>query len=216
MIAKKISCFIRYYFAKAEKILLNRPAITGSSAIHQKAKVCSGSQINDTVLGRYSYIGHDCFTCRVQIGAFCSIADNCRIGGHKHAMERVSTSPVFEAGKNCLKMHFASHPRPQVPLTVIGNDVWIGAGVQIQSGITVGSGAVIGMGSIVTHNIPPYEIWAGNPAHFIRKRFDYETILFLQETQFWDWDDRKLAHYGPYMSSPSALRDAIEREPDFI
>ena len=75
---------------------------------------------------------------------------------------------------------------------------------------------MIGMGSIVTHNIPPYEIWAGNPAHFIRKRFDYETILFLQETQFWDWDDRKLAHYGPYMSSPSALRDAIEREPDFI
>ena len=117
---------------------------------------------------------------------------------------------------NCLKTHFASHPRLQVPLTVIGNDVWIGAGVQIQSGITVGSGAVIGMGSIVTHNIPPYEIWAGNPAHFIRKRFDYETILFLQETQFWDWDDRKLAHYGPYMSSPSALRDAIEREPDFI
>ena len=95
MIAKKISRFIRYYFAKAEKILLNRPAITGSSVIHQKAKVCSGSQINDTVLGRYSYIGHDCFTCQVQIGAFCSIADNCRIGGHKHAMERVSTSPVF-------------------------------------------------------------------------------------------------------------------------
>ena len=126
MIAKKISRSIRYYFAKAEKILLNRPAITGSSVIHQKAKVCSGSQINDTVLGRYSYIGHDCFTCQVQIGAFCSIADNCRIGGHKHAMERVSTSPVFEAGKNCLKTHFASHPRPQVPLTVIGNDVWIG------------------------------------------------------------------------------------------
>ena len=148
MIAKKISRFIRYYFAKAEKILLNRPAITGSSVIHQKAKVCSGSQINDTVLGRYSYIGHDCFTCQVQIGAFCSIADNCRIGGHKHAMERVSTSPVFEAGKNCLKTHFASHPRLQVPLTVIGNDVWIGAGVQIQSGITVGSGAVIGMGSM--------------------------------------------------------------------
>lgn len=207
---------LRYYFAKAEKILLRRPAITPSSAIHRTAKVCSGSQINDTELGRYSYIGHDCFTCHVRIGAFCSIADNCKLGGHRHAMERVSTSPVFESGANCLRTHFASHPRPQVPLTVIGNDVWIGAGVQLQSGVTIGDGAVVGMGSVVTHDIPPYEIWAGNPAHFIRKRFDPETILFLQNTKFWDWDEAKLAHYGPYMDNPASLREAMKKETDSI
>ena len=112
MIAKKISRFIRYYFAKAEKILLNRPAITGSSVIHQKAKVCSGSQINDNVLGRYSYIGHDCFTCQVQIGAHSaplrttagSAGTSTRWNGFPHHR-------YLKQGKNAFKTHLPSHPK---------------------------------------------------------------------------------------------------------
>ena len=54
----------------------------------------------------------------------------------------------------------------------IGNDVWIGTEAKILEGITIGDGAVIGMGSIVTKDVEPYAIYAGNPARCIRKRFE--------------------------------------------
>ncbi len=53
---------------------------------------------------------------------------------------------------------------------VIGNDVWIGTRVVILPGVTVGDGAVIGAGSIVTKDVPPAAIVAGNPARVIRYR----------------------------------------------
>ena len=52
----------------------------------------------------------------------------------------------------------------------IGNDCWIGSGSIILKGVDVGNGSVIGSGSIVNKSIPEMEIWAGNPAKFIKKR----------------------------------------------
>ena len=51
----------------------------------------------------------------------------------------------------------------------IGNDVFIGAGTTILKGVTIGDRCIIGAGSVVTKSIPSDEIWAGNPAKFIRK-----------------------------------------------
>ena len=56
--------------------------------------------------------------------------------------------------------------------TKIGNDVWIGNGAIIMSGIKIGNGAVIGAGSIVTKDVGDYCIVAGNPAKFIKHRFE--------------------------------------------
>lgn len=53
---------------------------------------------------------------------------------------------------------------------IIGNDVWIGSRVIILPGVTIGDGAIIGAGSVVTKDVPPYSIFAGNPAKFIRER----------------------------------------------
>lgn len=52
----------------------------------------------------------------------------------------------------------------------IGEHVVLGLNVIICSPVTIGDGAIVGAGSIVTKDIPAWEVWAGNPAHFIRKR----------------------------------------------
>lgn len=58
----------------------------------------------------------------------------------------------------------------------------------IMPGVRIADGAVIGARSVVTKNIGPYEIWAGNPARFIKKRFPDEEIKMLLEIKWWDWD----------------------------
>jgi len=51
----------------------------------------------------------------------------------------------------------------------IGNDVFIGAGVTILPGVTIGDKAVIGAGSVVTKDVAPETVVAGNPAKLIKK-----------------------------------------------
>jgi serine acetyltransferase len=50
----------------------------------------------------------------------------------------------------------------------IEDDAFIGAYATILKGVTIGRGAVVGASSVVTGNVPPYEVWAGNPARRIR------------------------------------------------
>lgn len=52
----------------------------------------------------------------------------------------------------------------------IENDVFIGVNVCICSSVIIGEGAIVGAGSVVTKNIPPYQVWAGNPARYIKDR----------------------------------------------
>ena len=52
----------------------------------------------------------------------------------------------------------------------IEDNVFIGVNVIICNAITIGEGAIVGAGSVVTKNIPPYQVWAGNPAHYIKDR----------------------------------------------
>ena len=53
---------------------------------------------------------------------------------------------------------------------VIEDDVFIGVNTVICNSVTIGKGAVIGAGSVVTKDIPPYQVWAGNPAKYIKDR----------------------------------------------
>lgn len=52
----------------------------------------------------------------------------------------------------------------------IEEDAFIGCNVTICSAVTIGKGAIVGAGSVVTKNIPPYQVWAGNPARYIKDR----------------------------------------------
>lgn len=194
--------------AKMMRIIFQPPALA-STQKHRTAKVCSGSHVTNASIGKYSYIGNNCFVVAADIGSFCSIADGARIGGAYHPVERVSTSPVFHKGKNVLSKNFVHLPIDRLPRTVIGSDVWIGANVCIKSGVSIGNGAVIGMGSIVTHDVPSYEIWAGNPARCIRKRFESKIAEQLEALKWWDWDDSKIEEYADCFDDPRKLFEKL-------
>lgn len=55
-----------------------------------------------------------------------------------------------------------------LPVT-IGSQCWIGSRCLILRGVTIGDQAVIGAGSVVTKDVPPRQVWAGNPAKFIKE-----------------------------------------------
>lgn len=166
--------------------------ILQEAEVDKTAAICSGVRFYRGKIGRYSYIGNNSFVIDTNIGAFTSISTDCYIGGTSHPTDWVSTSPVFHKWDNIMKKNFARHEFEIFHRTMIGNDVWVGNRVMIKAGVNIADGAVIGMGSVVTKDIGPYEIWAGNPAKFIRKRFPEETIEILTSLQWWNWDEERI------------------------
>lgn len=63
--------------------------------------------------------------------------------------------------------HRATGEEKAAPITV-GSDVWFGGNVTVLPGVTIGDGAVIGAGSVVTRDIPPGVVAAGNPCRVLR------------------------------------------------
>ena len=59
-------------------------------------------------------------------------------------------------------------------------------------GVKIGSGAIVGTRAVVTKEVPPYAIVAGNPAKIIRKRFSENKIKALLEIAWWDWPVEKI------------------------
>ncbi len=199
---------LKYFFAR---LVSRKPSAVRNSTVDKTAAVGNGAQVVSSRIGRYSYI-YGSSLIHTDMGAFCSVASGCSIGGGKHPTDWASSSPVFYKGRNVLKKNFSQNKFEEYARTTIGNDVWIGAKCLIKGGITIGDGAIIGMGSVVTHDVPPYEIWAGNPAKCIRKRFDDATIEKLQKLQWWNWDDNKLQQYGDLFNDPEQLFAQLEEK----
>ncbi|WP_338795564.1 CatB-related O-acetyltransferase [Stenotrophomonas maltophilia] len=123
---------------------------------------------------------------RIEIGAFCSIADDVVIfGGGEHRLDWVTTYPLRIALNSPGAGH-DGHPHTKGP-TRIGNDVWIGHGAMIVSGVTVGDGACIGAGAVVSRDVLTYAVVAGNPAKVVRTRYDEPTIARLRAIAWWSW-----------------------------
>ncbi len=95
-----------------------------------------------------------CASARVSIGQDCHLAAGTTIfdtHGHAHDHDQRIAGTRDE---------------PQA--VVIGDRVWIGLRVIVLKGVTIGDGAIVGAGSVVTRDLPPDSLCAGNPARVIR------------------------------------------------
>lgn len=83
-----------------------------------------------------------------------------------------------QIGKFCTINQHAHVGAPEGPPVRIADGVWIGAGAQIASGIAIGKGATIAAGAVVTKDVKPRTLVAGNPARVLV--VDYDNIALLQ------------------------------------
>ncbi|MEQ8449956.1 MAG: CatB-related O-acetyltransferase [Nitratireductor sp.] len=146
------------------------------------------------VLYHFDFIGD-----RLKIGPFCQVAAGATfiMNGGNHAQNGLSTYPFFAFGGEWAGRFEGETDAPLKGDTVIGADVWIGAKAVIMPGLTIGDGAIIGAHAVVTRDVAPYAVAAGNPAEEIRRRFDAATIEALLDLRWWDWPVERITQAIP-------------------
>ncbi len=127
------------YLRRFCKIHIGRDSMVAGGCYLTGDKIFIG---DNTVINRFTYLDGR---------APLYIGNNVNISHYSHiqTLTHDAQSPDFV----CLEKPVAIH-----------DHVWIGARAIIMPGVTIGEGAVVGAGSIVTKNVPPYTIVAGNPA----------------------------------------------------
>lgn len=169
---------------------------------HRKA-VSLQERYPQYTIGRHSY-GHLKVDewgegAMLRIGAFCSFAGGVRVFlGGEHRVDWVTTFPFSDLWPAARGTPGHPHTRGDV---IIGNDVWVGTEALIMSGVRIGDGAVIGARAVVTKDVPPYAIAAGNPAKLVRFRFAPHIIEQLMRIGWWDFDDAQIEQLLPLMLS---------------
>jgi virginiamycin A acetyltransferase len=143
------------------------------------------------VLHHFDFIGD-----RLTIGRFCAIATGVRIfmNGGTHAMAGFSTFPFNIFGHGWDEGFDPATLKPGYKGdTVIGPDVWIGTDAVILPGVTIGAGAIVAARAVVSRDVPPYSVVAGNPARVVRHRFDPDTARELLRISWWDWPIERIS-----------------------
>ena len=162
------------------------------------------------------------FGDRLLIGKFCSIASGVQfiMNTANHRISSVTTYPFHVFGGA-----WAEYTPPhleQLPFkgdTVVGNDVWIGRNSTILPGVQIGDGAIIAAHSVVTKDVGPYQVVGGNPARFLKKRFDDALIALLLQVRWWDFSPEKLVEVLPLLCDPdldfvrAQLQQMLEQRP---
>jgi phosphonate metabolism protein (transferase hexapeptide repeat family) len=175
--------------------LVHPTAEVRDSRLGAYTEVGARTRLLEVELGDYSYIVNDSEVAYTTFGKFCSVAAMTRINPGNHPMGRATQSHItyrasaYFPGERDEEEFFAWR---RAALVVLGHDVWVGHGAIILPGRTVGNGAVVAAGAVVTKDVAPYAIVAGNPARVIRQRFSANVARRLQQLAWWDWSHDRL------------------------
>lgn len=148
----------------------NRFSLGEKSLIEDFCTINNG--VGDITIGYNTLIGiNNVIIGPVTIGNNVILAQNIVVSGLNHEYRDINT-PIHE------------QPTRTAPI-VIEDDCWIAANSVITAGVTIGKHSVVAAGAVVTKNIPPYSIAAGNPARVIKQYdFDQKDWVKVQYCEF--------------------------------
>lgn len=172
--------------------------------MHNQTVACSVFPLNIVTVGNGTYGELHVMSFypakeRLIIGNYVSMAPNIHfILGGNHQVHTLFTYPILSRieGKHCQEDAYTKGA------IVVEDEVWIGFGATILSGVTIGKGAIVAAKAVVTKDVPPYTIVAGNPAKVIKKRLPDSVIkqvskLSLNDIPRKQWSQLKDLLYTP-------------------
>ena len=121
--------------------------------------------VGDVIIGDRTLIGiSDVIIGPVTIGNDVLFAQHVVLSGLNHGYQDV---------------HIPISKQPYTTRQIIVEDgVWIGANTVVTAGVTIGKNSVVAAGSVVTRDVPPFSVAAGNPAKILKQ--------YNPETEIWD------------------------------
>ena len=155
--------------------LQKRVAVRGNVSLGRRVHVGLGTVLwapRGLVIEDHVYIGRSCtLECDGRIGGGTLIGNRVAfLGRHDHGWQEIGV-PIAASPW----IGNSDYRGPGRDLRVdVGVDVWIGYGTIVLTGVRVGRGAIIAAGSVVTSDVAPYDIGAGNPARVVGTRLTGE------------------------------------------
>lgn len=156
-----------------------------------------------SLIGAFTYLNSGFVDHLAEVGRYCSIGQEVRIGEPNHPIDWLSSSS-FQHNAGRFGWHPSADAYETRSLIVdgvhlagsgarIGNDVWIGARVTILRDVTIGDGAVVAAGAVVVKDVDPYTVVGGVPARTLRKRFPEATEERLRQVRWWEYAPNDLS-----------------------
>lgn len=183
-------------------------------------------------LGAFSYQVSG-YCAAAKIGRYCSFGEDVQIGRQSHPTTWASTSPAFYLGDKLFDLGdtfsgadayhtyrtTASAPPTKMQITTISHDVYIGHGAFICAGVRIGTGAIVAGNSVVTRDVAPYTLVAGNPAVIKKIRMPPQLISKMINQRWWRFAPWQLAHLDPskpadFINGVADMKDVKPFEPD--
>lgn len=141
-------------YSRMDLFPFNKFSLGQNAIIEDYAVINNG--VGDVEIGSSTIIGIGCVVIGpVSVGNNVMFAQHVVVSGLNHAYQDVSL-PISQQQVTCKKI-------------TIEDEVWVGANSVITAGVTLGRHSVVGAGSVVTKDVPPFSIVAGNPARVIKQ-----------------------------------------------